>query len=68
MDNNSGRLLSLFPLVGDLDGDGRRDLLVGTPDAGRLKVYPNVGTDAKPVLGAAFWFDERVADGRIPKG
>ena len=30
---------SLFPFVGDLDGDGREELLLGTPDSGRLKVF-----------------------------
>ena len=35
----------LFPFVGDLDGDGRRELLLGTPDAGRLKVFPNLGSN-----------------------
>jgi hypothetical protein len=59
---------SLFPFVGDLDGGGRRELLLGTPDAGRLKVFPNLGSNQRPVLGAPSWFDERVPDGRIPKG
>jgi hypothetical protein len=59
---------SLFPFVGDLDNDGRNELLLGTPDGGRLKVFPNVGGNARPVLGAPTWFDEKVPDGRIPKG
>jgi len=36
---------SLFPFVGDFDGDGRQDLLLGTHQAGRLLVYQNVGTN-----------------------
>ena len=59
---------SLFPFVGDLDGDDREELLLGTPDSGRLKVFPNLGSNQRRVLGAPSWFDEKVPDGRIPKG
>jgi hypothetical protein len=59
---------SLFPFVGDLDGDGRDELLLGTPDSGRLKVFPLLGGHGRRVLGAPSWFDEKVPDGRIPKG
>ena len=59
---------SLFPFVGDLDGDGRDELLLGTPDSGRQKVFPIVGSHGQRVLGAPSWFDEKVPDGRIPKG
>jgi hypothetical protein len=59
---------SLFPFVGDLAGDGRDELLLGTPDSGRLKVFPILGSHGRRVLGAPSWFDEKVPDGRIPKG
>jgi len=59
---------SLFPFVGDLDGDGRDELLLGTPDSGRLKVFPILGSHGRRVLGTPSWFDEKVPDGRIPKG
>lgn len=59
---------SLFPFVGDLDGDGRDDFLVGTPDSGRLKVFPILVSQGRRVLGAPSWFDEKVPDGRIPEG
>jgi hypothetical protein len=59
---------SLFPFVGDLDGDGRDELLLGTPDSGRLKVFPILGSRGRRVLGAPCWFDEKVPDGRIPSG
>ncbi|MBN2473427.1 MAG: Ig-like domain-containing protein [Pirellulales bacterium] len=36
--------------VADLDGDGRKDLLLGTTD-GRLLFYANTGTDAAPAFG-----------------
>ena len=58
----------MFRFVGDLDGDGRDELLLGTPDSGRLKVFPILGSHGRRVLGAPSWFDEKVPDGRIPKG
>jgi hypothetical protein len=59
---------SLFPFVGDLDCDGREELLLGTPDSGRLKVFPNLGSNGRRAFGAPFWLDDKVPDGRIPKG
>jgi len=62
---------TLFPFVGDLDGDGRQDLLVGTDvyyEPGRLMVYRNVGTNARPRLSGPQWFDDTVPTGRIPMG
>ena len=38
------------PVVMDLDGDGKKDLLVGDT-SGRLFFYSNVGTDDAPVFG-----------------
>jgi hypothetical protein len=58
----------LFPFVGDLDGDGRRDLLLGTREDGRLLVYPNVGSNTNPRLSGPQWFDDTVPTGRIPRG
>jgi hypothetical protein len=58
----------LLPFVGDIDGDGRDELLLGTPDSGRLKVFPIVGSRGQRVLDAPSWFDEKVPDSRIPKG
>jgi hypothetical protein len=58
----------MFRFVGDLDGDGRDELLLGTPDSGRLKVFPILGSNGRRVLEAPSWFDEKAPDGRIPKG
>ncbi len=63
----------LFPFVGDFYGDGRLALLLGYGgggicDGGRLVVYRNVGTQTRPRLGKAQWFDDRVPTGRIPTG
>jgi hypothetical protein len=59
---------ALFPFVGDFDGDGRQDLLLGTAEDGRLLVYRNVGTKASPRLSPPQWFDDTVPTGRIPAG
>ncbi len=58
----------LFPFVGDIDGDGREALLLGTEEDGRLLVYRNVGTRSTPRLIAPQWFDDVVPTGRIPRG
>jgi hypothetical protein len=54
--------------VGDFDGDGRKDLLMGDGYQGRLAIYRNIGTNAAPRLQGPQWFDDKVPTGRIPKG
>ena len=44
------------PFVGDFDGDGRPDLLVGQFVGGKLRVYRNTGTAAAPKLDAFTYF------------
>ena len=58
---------SLFPFVGDFDGDGRPSLLLGT-HGGRLLIYRNAGTKTNPRLTPPQWFDAAVPTGRIPAG
>ncbi len=50
------------PFVGDLDGDGTLDLLVGQAGFGRLRIYRNVGSNAQPRFDSFEWFR---AGGRI---
>jgi len=57
-----------YPFVGDIDGDGFDDLLLGDHERGRLRVFRNVGTARAPRLAAPVWFDEMVPTGNIPKG
>ena len=38
------------PWVGDFDGDGKRDLLIGTGADGKVWFYRNTNTDAAPLL------------------
>ena len=56
------------PFVGDFDGDGTNDLLVGQFGDGILWIYRNEGTDAAPRLAAGKKFKEGAEDGRVPTG
>ena len=42
--------LGAFPRVYDWDGDGRKDLIIGRAD-GKIRLFPNVNTDADPRFG-----------------
>jgi hypothetical protein len=56
------------PFVGDFDGDGVRDLLVGQFGDGILWVYRNEGTNTRPKLAAGVKFKEGKKDGCVPTG
>ena len=56
------------PFVGDFDGDGVRDLLVGQYFEGRLRVYRNTGTRAAPKFDSYVWFKAGGAIASVPVG
>ena len=40
----------LVPSVADWNGDARKDLILGQFTKGRIRLYPNRGTDKNPVF------------------
>jgi hypothetical protein len=56
------------PFIGDFDGDGKRDLLVGQYDEGRLRVYHNRGDNGRPRFRDYIWFEADGKPGRVPEG
>ena len=47
------------PTVADWNGDGKKDLIVGsfTGEPGNVRVYLNIGTDAEPKFGKAAFLE-----------
>ncbi len=57
------------PCVGDFDGDGRRDLLVGQFREGKMRIFLNQGTNKDPKFGKDYvWFQDGADTGRVPTG
>ena len=57
------------PFLGDFDGDGKRDLLVGqfgNNGQGKLRIYKNTGTDAEPKFALYEPFKAGAETGTIP--
>lgn len=56
------------PFMADLDKDGKDDLLVGQFGSGRLRIYKNVGTQAKPEFEGFDWMMAEKEIGSVPSG
>lgn len=56
------------PFVGDFDGDGVPDLLVGQFGGGVLWVFRNEGSHAEPQLAAGAKFQADGKEGVVPSG
>ena len=56
------------PFVGDIDGDGDQDLLVGQFGGGVLWVFRNEGADGDPSLLPPWKFQAGGKDGVVPSG
>jgi hypothetical protein len=63
-----GRQGHSAPFVGDFDGDGKRDLLVGQFDEGRLRVYRNTGSSRQPRFDRYTWFEAGGQVASVPVG
>jgi hypothetical protein len=63
----SGPNEPVYPALGDIDGDGRADLLMGDRK-GRMRFSRNIGTATRPEFAAPIGFDALCPDGRIPTG
>jgi len=56
------------PFVGDFFEDGTLALLVGQYHDGRLRIYRNTGTRAKPIFDSYTWFEAGGKIASVPEG
>lgn len=56
------------PVYEDIDGDGLKELLVGQFQEGRIRLYPNYGTNAAPVFKEFEWLKAGDEVLKLPAG
>jgi len=56
------------PFIGDWDGDGLQDLLLGQFDGGKIRFYRNIGTNFDPVFGDSAYLQADGADISLTSG
>ena len=56
------------PFMADMDGDGKRDLLVGQMGDGHLRIYKNTGSNQAPAFAAFSLFRAAGEDAKVPTG
>lgn len=56
------------PCIADWDGDGLKDLILGQFDYGKIRFYPNSGTNSAPVFTAFSFLQAGGADISLPYG
>ena len=56
------------PFYADFDNDGARDLLVGEFSQGRMRVFRNHGSDARPIFKDHEFFHAGGELGTVPSG
>lgn len=56
------------PFVHDYNRDGKKDLLVGQFDQGKLRIYLNVGTNKAPKFESFKYFMDGDQKGSVPYG
>ena len=56
------------PFVGDIDHNGKLDLLVGQFGEGKLRIYKNLGSNEKPTFDKYDWFVAGAELGVVPAG
>ena len=68
---NGGRLdvgSYAAPLAVDWNGDGKKDLITGQFEYGRIRFYPNVGTNSIPVFDEYFYLLDGAGYLSVPYG
>ena len=56
------------PLAVDWNGDGKKDLICGQFDDGRIRFYPNAGTNSDPVFDEFFYLMDGTVFLTLPYG